>query len=151
MTDQNPPVRTEGLGELIRAMRLYTGLSQRELARKINMDRRTYQRIENGQERCPVGFIDTMRKITDEFDEQVDHAIRTAENMIVSMLNPDDVPESDPKVVHIDVTDRDEDAWSRAVIGRAAFESELIMPSLVGNEAPGLVAARAQRAAGINR
>lgn len=128
MTTNNPPERTEGLGEMIRAMRLYIGLSQREISRTLKMDRRTYQRIENGQELCPVGFIDTMRTLTDEFDEQVDATINQAGLMVENRLAG--APGHDDDVVHFNVTDRDDDAWTRAVIGRAAFESDLIMPML---------------------
>lgn len=141
----NPATPTAGYSELIRAQRLYMGLSQRELARVIPMDRRTYQRIESGTERCPAGFLDTMINLIDTFDREVDESITAATLML-----------SDGKdtAVHFRV-DAEEDSahvWTRAVIGRAAVESGLIMPIMNSNvkDAPGLVAAREQRAVGLN-
>lgn len=119
-----PPERTEGLGELVRALRLYTGLSQREITRKIKMDRRTYQRVENGQEPCPAGFIDTMRELADEFDKHVDAAIAAASGLVAANTTGD--------AIKIEVRDGDEHVWERAVIGRAAVENDLIMPIMVG-------------------
>lgn len=131
----NPPKITDGLGELIRAMRIYTGLSQRELVSKLRIDRRTYQRIENGQEPCPVGFLDTMEGLIDDFEKQVDVAIEEAEKMVICSLNPDDIPESDRKRVHFPVTDSDADSWTRAVIGRAAVESGgVVVPVMRGRQ-----------------
>lgn len=122
-TAQTPPERAEGWGEMIRALRLYTGLSQRELARRIAVDRRTYQRIENGRELCPVGFIDTMRTVAHEFDDQIDVVLAAAETMVGDSGRP----------AQIQVREGDEFAWERAVIGRAAVESVTIVPIMVGN------------------
>lgn len=126
----NPAQPTGGYGELIRAQRLYMGLSQRELARIIPMDRRTYQRIESGAEHCPTGFMDTMTNLVDTFDREVEDTIAVAERitardnaMIVGHV---------PSAVHFNVQ-ADEDLahiWTRAVIGRAAVESGLIVPEL---------------------
>jgi transcriptional regulator with XRE-family HTH domain len=117
----NPTEPTDGYGELIRAQRLYMGLSQRELARTVPMDRRTYQRIENGTVPCPVGFLDTMIKLVDTFDTEVWQTVQTAEKMAGS---------KSAGSVHFNVrTDEDSaHVWTRAVIGRAAVESGLIVP-----------------------
>lgn len=117
----NPVTPTHGHGELIRAQRLYLGLSQRELARTIPMDRRTYQRIEGGVEPCPTGFLDTMALLVDRFDTEVEQTIDQADKMVKAIGQAS---------VHFNVdTDDESDAvWSRAVIGRAAVESGLIVP-----------------------
>lgn len=116
----NPTTPTDGYGELIRAQRLYMGLSQRELARTIPMDRRTYQRIESGVEPCPTGFMDTMTALVDLFDIEVEQTTAAAEKTIgVSSGAVHFVVLADEDPAHI---------WTRAVIGRAAVESGLIMP-----------------------
>lgn len=120
----NPATPTYGHGELIRAQRLYLGLSQRELARTIPMDRRTYQRIESGTEPCPTGFLDTMTKLVDVFDREVDETVTAAEAMLSKTTTG--------VSVHFRVS-ADEDpahVWTRAVIGRAAVESGLITPTV---------------------
>lgn len=118
-----PQVATYGHGELIRAQRLYMGLSQRELARTIPMDRRTYQRIESGTEPCPTGFLDTMSNLVDVFDREVDETINAAEKIV----GVDGIAS-----VHFRVSTDEEPAhvWTRAVIGRAAVESGLITPTV---------------------
>lgn len=78
----NPETYTAGLGESIAAHRAYMGLSQRGMARRLDMERRSYQRIENGNEECPPGFIDTVAALVDQFDNAVeavlDHARENA-------------------------------------------------------------------------
>lgn len=138
----NPSAPTDGYGELIRAKRLYMGLSQRELSRTIPIDRRTYQRIESGAERCPRGFLDTMDNLCDVFDKEVESTIEAAEGM--GAIKPDnaEIMDMPASAIHFRV-DADEDPahiWTRAVIGRAAVESGLIMPTLASDvkAAPGL-------------
>lgn len=117
----NPATPIFGYGEMIRAQRLYMGLSQRELARTIPMDRRTYQRIEGGAEPCPTGFLDTMAELVSTFDREVEDTIDAAEKITLSAKPP----------VHFKVVADDDPAhiWTRAVIGRAAVESGLILPT----------------------
>lgn len=119
----NPATPTAGYSELIRAHRLYLGLSQRELARVIPMDRRTYQRIESGTEQCPAGFLDTMVNLVDKFDREVDESIRATR----MLSNGKDT------AVPLRVDAEEDHVWGRAVIGRAAVESGLIMPTLVSD------------------
>jgi transcriptional regulator with XRE-family HTH domain len=138
----NPQVATFGLGEFIRAQRTYLGLSQRELAVTIPIDRRTLQRIENGTERCPAGFLDTMGNLVETFDREVDETIDVAERMVAGkvvsqpladhlarMVDPGVLP-SPTAAIHFNVQTDDDPAhvWTRAVIGRAAVESGLIVP-----------------------
>lgn len=116
------PEYTEGHGELIRALRLYTGLSQREMARRIGRERRDYQRIENGQDACPAEFLAAMQKMANQFDNAVDVVIAAAEQMRSEGRG----------FVHLQVLGDDFAAWERAVVGRAAVETGFIMPTLVG-------------------
>lgn len=117
-----------GYGELVRAKRLYMGLSQREMARKIPMDRRTYQRIETDTEQCPVGFIDTMNRIKAEFDTAVIDAIGAAEDVLGSRRVA-----AGGECVRFTVKNDEDGAWTRAVIGRASVVSPLIRPILYGS------------------
>lgn len=126
----NPPIPTDGYGEWIRAQRIYMGLSQRELATTIPIDRRTLQRIENGTERCPAGFLDTMSNLVDTFDREVDDTIDVAEQMGAIGPGSAKIMGSDPSAIHMNVSTDDDPAhvWTRAVIGRAAVDSGLIVP-----------------------
>lgn len=116
-TTPSPPERRHGLGEVIRSARLYTGLSQRGMAKRLNdMDRRTYQRIETGDDPCPAGLLDTVREVLERFDAEVDRAIKAAEahGTVVEVVVP-----MDPR-----------EEWTRAVIDRASVLDErgLLVP-----------------------
>lgn len=125
MTEQNPPTYTAGLGEWIRAQRLYTGLSQRGMAKHLgDMDRRSYQRIENGQDDCPPGLLDTVHELLNKFDAEVstvsDAAVQEQGGGTAKALVQ--VP-SDPR-----------EEWTRCVVSRAAVESMALLPVLVPSE-----------------
>lgn len=77
-TKSRPAVSTDGLGELIRAHRLYLGLTQRAMADQLGKARRDYQRIENNQDRCPPGLLTTIEALSDRFDDEVDAVIEAA-------------------------------------------------------------------------
>lgn len=98
------PIRsTAGLGELIRAYRLYLGLSQREMADRLGKARRDYQRIEKDQDRCPPGLITVIEALVDQFDEDVDVVLAEA------TLNGG-----------ADLIYTEDQEWERNVAGRAA-------------------------------
>ena len=101
-----PTERCYGLGELIYAHRIYMGLSQRGMARRLKFDRRDYQRIEQGRNECPVGFLTKVTDLVDLFDQVaytiVDKALADGGVSIV-----------------IDTDPRWE--WERNVAGRAAL------------------------------
>lgn len=109
-TEKSPAVlpteRCYGLGELIYAHRLYMGLSQRGMARRLEFDRRDYQRIEQGRNECPVGFLTKVTALVDEFDNHVDNVVQHAR-------------ENGGAVVKVDTDPRWE--WERNVAGRAAL------------------------------
>lgn len=122
-TEQNPPTRTAGLGELMRAKRLYTGLSQRGFAKHLNdMDRRSYQRYETGQDDMPPGLLDTVDALLDDFDSQVAAVIEAADREIAETnatgLLPVFVP-TDPR-----------QEYERCIVARAAVDGGHIMPVL---------------------
>lgn len=108
----NPETHTAGLGETVKAYRLYLGLSQRSMAERTGKDRRDYQRIENGTDRCPPGYLDTLEALTDEFDAHVDALLEVAVREDGLNLQID---YSDPAL-----------EWERLVAGRA----RVIAPSL---------------------
>lgn len=101
--DAVPARSTAGLGELIRAYRLYLGLSQREMADRLGKARRDYQRIEKDQDRCPPGLITVIEALVDKFDEDVDVVLAEA------TLNGG-----------ADLTYTEDQEWERNVAGRAA-------------------------------
>lgn len=115
----NPEVYTEGLGELIRAKRLYTGLSKDGFAKQLGMADRSYERIEDGTAPTPPGLLDSVERVLDRFDHEVVAVVGT-------------LP-SDESVITMNVDDRPRNEWNRAVVARAAVESSRITPILVGD------------------
>jgi len=102
-----PETYTSGLGETIRAYRLYMGLSRETLAAHLGMAVRSYARIESNQRDCPPGLIDTLHTMADRFDAEVT-AARSRNQLELG---------------------QDADEWTRAVAGRAAVESGRILHS----------------------
>lgn len=94
----NPPDYASGLGETIRAHRLYLGLGKEAMADKLGMNVRSYERIESNQRACPPGLIDTIDIIAGKFDDEVER-----------------VREDKPLVIPPAA-----DEWTRAIYGRAA-------------------------------
>jgi len=108
MTTTKPEGYQTGLGELIRAHRLYIGLSQRAMADRLGKDRRDYQRIENGRDACPPGLMSKVEALSDLFCHQVDLIIEEAEQR---------------KGLSLAVSNDPAAEWDRLVAGRAAVET----------------------------
>lgn len=122
MTQKNPPVYTDGLGELIRAHRRYISVSERTMAKKLGIVEKSLSDIEIGRRSCPPGFLDSVRVVIEEFEGDVnDLTARSAE--MGAALDP-----------HIHVTADSEGEWHRAVIGRAAVQSGRLTPVLIAND-----------------
>lgn len=111
MTEKKPAVHTYGLGELIRAHRLFIGLSQRDMAARVGKDRRDYQRIENGRDKCPPGLLTQVEALSDAFAYQVDRVLELAERDggLELAVSDGDMPG---------------EVWDRLVAGRAAVEAD---------------------------
>lgn len=126
MPDKRPPAYTDGLGELIRAHRNYIGISGHSMAYRLRMKPKSLSDIELGYAACPPGFLDTVLGIVEEFDRDVEKAIDAAKSSQSTEENPFEMPvRDDPRA-----------DWQRAVIGRAAVDSGLILPILVGDRQP---------------
>ncbi|AHJ88338.1 HTH DNA binding protein [Mycobacterium phage 39HC] len=104
-----PTERTMGLGELIYAHRTYIGISQRAMAARLEFDRRDYQRIEQGRNLCPVGFLTKVTELVDLFDSQVDAIVDQAQAL-----------HARGSALHIEVDTAPAREWERNVAGRAA-------------------------------
>lgn len=115
------PGWTAGLGELVRAHRTYTGLSQRAFAEEIGIREQSLVDIETGRRDTPDGLLDTITTLIEKFDDEVTQCERQAETMLV---------EKDDETVHFTVSEELGDEWVRAVIGRAAVLSGKITPIL---------------------
>ena len=102
--DLAPPERRADLGESIAAHRLYIGLSQRGMARKLNIDRRTYQRIEKGDDLCPDGVFKDVLRLVISFDHVVDEILAIAAR---------------DGELNIEVNDDPQWEWERAIAFRA--------------------------------
>ena len=113
----NPDTYTPGLGEFIRAARLYIGLSKDGMAHRLSMSDRSYERIESGERDCPPGLLDTIDVVMDAFDTEVGALIA-------------DATDTGDKVVPVSTDPREE--WFRCVVGRAAVESRRVMPQATG-------------------
>ncbi|EIC63580.1 helix-turn-helix domain-containing protein [Mycobacteroides abscessus] len=123
MPEKRPPEYTEGLGELIRAHRNYIGLSSHSMAFKLGMKPKSFSDIEIGRSACPPGLIDSILGVIEEFDRDVEKVIDVAKDSQASEDDPFEMPvRDDPRA-----------DWQRAVIGRAAVDSGVILPILVGN------------------
>jgi len=109
-----PKDYTEGLGEVIRGYRLYTGLTREAMAARIGMALRSYERIEDGCRgtACPPGLFDTLETILAEFDDAV------GKMSVAGRTAPIKVS-TDPAL-----------EWRRCVADRAAVEYEHITPML---------------------
>ena len=112
---RRPETYTHGLGELIRAHRLYIGLSQRDMADRMGKDRRDYQRIENGRDACPPGLLGMIEELSDAFAYQVERVLDAAEAQggLVLEVTEDGSPGKE---------------WERLVAGRAAVETSADAP-----------------------
>lgn len=125
VTTPRPEAPAEHLGELARAYRIYTGLSQRVFAFKLGINPKTVSDIEIGKHPAPVGYIDSCEDLTDQFDLDVDHAIELAEESLGG---------DEEHSLHVTVSERDdpEQVYWRAVAGRASMLSGKILPILEG-------------------
>ena len=121
-TTPRPAGYTDGWGELIRAHRMFLGLSQRSLSERLGMYEKSLSDIEVGRRDCPPGFLDSIVGIVNDFDRDVEKAIQVASAQI---------PKGET-MLRIEVSSDPKSDWNRAVIGRAAVESGTIMPILVG-------------------
>lgn len=108
MTYTNDPA------ESVRAHRLFIGLGQREMARRLHMERRSYQRIESGADPCPSGVLDDVRDLADDFARQVDVVLDEAERRDAA---------DGPLPLSVVVNGNDADEWLRLVAGRAMVET----------------------------
>ncbi|MBV9921910.1 MAG: helix-turn-helix transcriptional regulator [Pseudonocardia sp.] len=125
MTAPTPADYTEGLGELVRAHRFYTGLSQRTLADRMGIAEKSLSDIETGRRPCPPGFLDSVAMVIAAFDHDVEQIIDATE----ALVGQDGVGSQ----VSMPVSDRPDQEWHRVVIGRAAVVSEHV--SVVLNNA----------------
>lgn len=121
MTEKNPATHSWGLGEIIRAHRLFIGLSQREMAARTGKDRRDYQRIENGQDKCPPGLLSQIEVLSDAFAYQVEVILDLAEK------HAEDHP-GEPLAIAITPDGSPGKEWERLVAGRAAVETAAHAP-----------------------
>jgi transcriptional regulator with XRE-family HTH domain len=116
---------TGGLGELVRAHRTYTGLSLRGFADRLGIREKSLSDIEIGRRNAPPKFMESVERVVGEFDDQVEMTIAQATKMIA-----DSSAQQADDMVHFRVTDNPHDDFVRAVIGRAAVTSGLILPIL---------------------
>jgi len=118
---RRPPVYEDGWGELVRAYRMYLGMSQRCLAERLSMSERSLADIEVGRRPCPPGFMDSIKAVVDDFDGDVEKIIRSViESRAAQPLKQEPIS--------VEVTDEIGREWDRTVIGRAAVRSGLLIP-----------------------
>lgn len=122
-TTVEPEDFTEGLGELVRQMRAYLGVSQRTFGDLVGCSERSVSDIEIGRRDTPRGFITSCEAVLTKFDADVDAATTQAEKMLDG---------DEESVVNITVNDEPETEYHRAVFGRAAVLDGVILPILDG-------------------
>lgn len=113
-TPPNPETYTHGLGEIIRAHRLFIGLSQRDMAERVGKDRRDYQRIESGRDACPPGLLGEIEDLSDDFAHQVETVLDEADRRDLA---------DGPLTLAVVTDGNAADEWLRLVAGRAAVEA----------------------------
>ncbi|QGH75295.1 HTH DNA binding protein [Mycobacterium phage Quesadilla] len=119
--ERRPETHSWGLGEIIRAHRLFIGLSQREMAERVGKDRRDYQRIENGQDKCPPGLLSQVEELSDAFAYQVERVLDEAERRA-------ERPGAGPLELAVTIGGSPGNEWDRLVAGRAAVETTETAP-----------------------
>lgn len=119
MAFRERPDLVEDLGELMLAYRTYTGLSQRVFADLCGIKEASLSDIEVGRRPCPLPIRERAEAVVERFDNDVDQVVAKAEEMLTG---------NDTDTVHLPVSRRKGDEWPRAVIGRAAVTSGLIVP-----------------------
>lgn len=129
---QNPPDYSPGLGELIRSNRTYIGLVHRGMAKQLGLDRRDYQRIENGDDDCPPGLLDKIDEVVANFETDVTAVIEAACRELG--IDPDNIPEKIPGRVKLLVSTDPREEWQRCVVNRATIESGVIMPYTIDGD-----------------
>jgi hypothetical protein len=112
----------EGMGEVLRAARLYVAMSKGGFATKLGMAERSFVRMERGERPIPPGLLDTVDTVLDEFDSAVELLVERATRSGDLSMTVSTEPEGE---------------WHRAVVGRACIESRRIMPILSGNNLRG--------------
>lgn len=118
---ERPDLRN-GLGELMLAMRQYTTLSQRVFAERVGIKEGSLADIEINRRPCPIPVRERAEKVVDEFDAAVDKAVLEAEEILKGTED----------VVYLPVSREPGNEWVRAVLGRAAVVSGLIVPTVDG-------------------
>jgi transcriptional regulator with XRE-family HTH domain len=98
-------------------------MSQRAFAAELGIPEKNLSDIELGRRSGSQKFLDYVIETCDKFDEEVKSCVDRAETMLATC---------EIETVHLEVDDRTEFEWQRCVIGRAAVESGLIVPVLVG-------------------
>lgn len=114
MSTPTPDTYTHGLGEAIRAHRLFIGLTQTAMGRRFGLDRRDYQRIESGRDACPPGLLGKVEDLSDEFARDVELVLDEAERRD---------PTDGPLALSVVTGGEFEDEWGRLVAGRAYVET----------------------------
>lgn len=108
-----PETYATGLGEIIRAHRLYLGLSQEAMAARLGRDKRDLQRIERGKDKCPPGLLTEVETLSDQFAHDVETVLESAERYGGAVLAVSTDPAHE---------------WDRLVAGRAAVETAADAP-----------------------
>jgi hypothetical protein len=119
---KQPSDYAQGWGELIRAHRVYIGISQRTLAGKLQMSERSLSDIEVGRRACPPGFLNAVQEVAQQFYGDVKKVTDAAD---------DDLVASSGGWFELPVSADPKQEWTRAVVARAAVENGNIMPVLI--------------------
>lgn len=114
-TTEDPAVYTWGRSAQLRAYRDYLGLGTEDMAERLGMARRQYQRIEIGQSPIPPGLFDSVRDVMSEHE--------TAVVGIIAAVNTIEFDTEVPVIV-----DRSATSWERSIASRAMIRCSRIVP-----------------------
>lgn len=118
--DSPKPGWLGGLGELVRSYRTYIGLSSSAFAREIGIPEAALSAIERNHKDLPESLLESIEALVERFDQEV----KELTSMVLKDVGDEDM------TVDIKVSKDPEDAWARAVTGRAAVQTGAIVPVL---------------------
>lgn len=108
----------------LRSRRDWLGLSAGDMAAELNMSRRSYQRMERGDEPIPAGVWADLQDVDDRMDEAV-------ERVVAAAIAEDEQTGAD--VLHLRVFP-DDSTWDRQVLARAIHLRRRIVPKFADDD-----------------
>jgi transcriptional regulator with XRE-family HTH domain len=112
--DSPKPGWLSGLGELVRSYRMYVSLSASAFAKEIGIPENALSAIERNHRDLPESVLGSIEALVERFDQEVKELV----DVSLKDIGDEDM------TLEIKVSKEPEDAWARAVTGRAAVHTD---------------------------